>query len=260
MSFRDTVLFSISLRRPLYIAAVSDFSFLFGLRFPPCYSCVPLIRRPVYPVTYRLIDSEMSAPNSTPASSSPSVADATIRKPIWEASAMEQKPVNPHRSAAGYMVAFVVLGTAVANLFLKNRAKKVMNFKIPKFDADTAYRRQAEDAAAAQAKRAAREARKFAGSYNEKSSSSRAGSTPSSSWYQQDEHLATLGLGRYQCTEEDIKKAFLKLAKEHHPDILPADLSQVERDAHIQKFQKINQAHRELLEHVRLLNRVNEGV
>lgn len=48
------------------------------------------------------------------------------------------------------------------------------------------------------------------------------------------------------CSAGDIRRNFQRLAKKYHPDKLPPEASQLERDIATKEFQKISQAYRTL--------------
>lgn len=172
---------------------------------------------------------------------------------------------NPHKSLVVYAIAIITLGAAFGNMFLAGKVKRVMNVKIPHFDADSSYRKFQQQAAQEQMRRAAQQANrarqnrdgsKF--NYQEEFSRNRQqnpdGSGPVSSWSYHDTNLNTLGLKRHQCDEASIKKAFFTLAKQNHPDTLPQDITPHEKELRVKKFQQINQAYQELMQFVKLMD------
>lgn len=172
----------------------------------------------------------------------------------------EARESNPHATSIGYAIAFVTLGAAFGNMFLAGKIKRVMNVKIPNFDADATYSKFQQQAAKEQARRAQQQAsqssrQRFQEEYAKyKEYAGKTGAVPS--WSSQDRNLHALGLKRHQCNEPDIKKAFFALAKVHHPDTLPHDISPQEKELRVKKFQEINEAYQALLQHVKAMESI----
>jgi len=154
-----------------------------------------------------------------------------------------------HNNGLAYLIAIVTLGTAFGNMFLAGKLRSVMKIRMPKASWEQHSNSGASNPASANPQSHAD--RKAYDEYmqNLREKMQRA--------YQQqqrqqvealvEQDLKNLNLSFINFNEADIKKAYSALARLHHPDVLPKDLSSVAKENHVRKFNQITESYHALL-------------
>jgi hypothetical protein len=155
----------------------------------------------------------------------------------------------------GYVIFFLMLGTAVGNMFMAGKIKNLMKMNIPKAESQQQRQQQTRD---------------YQNMFKEKFTKDKTSqhafhcaNTPSKSfpdWLISDptmpQHLKTLNLWpvttSYAAFLPELKVSFRTLAKDHHPDLLPPEVDRQTRARYSKRFQEVSASYQALLSRVKL--------